>query len=399
MKRTMFFLYCLAVAGLFYTCQPEDPMVRNDQSAIKVQKGYLHFRDWEVFNQTLNMTRELDHNATLNWLSNFKGYESLFEFHDKIMEAETDFGAYLDQLDEDELQVYLDKFEAEKQVHSSFVDANKDYLLFWGENDFEIKYRIPQDHYPFVNKEGLMKVGENLIKFTDKYQYTILDGADSKLALLGNLTARSKELGIEVIELKKVEIPVDAIYDLNSGEARLRNCPKIGPWLLNVSLGSNDLLGCGKNGSFRVRGFIALNYIGTGSCDGTGKNKKTMSLRVQNQKWFGANRIGFWVANKTYQLSITVWGLAVTAPNFPDGHFTPTFAGLNWPGVPAPLPTPVTVNNPTFITEKQWTVWETNCNYTDFGFDLTGVTFGIGATFRAQNFTEFDTSAAPCNCF
>ena len=368
----------------------DDNRLNNDQLPdIRVTNGYLHFKNYDVFNEAYGNLANLDQEARLSWLSGFRDYESFFHFKVKIMEAEYKFSEKLSKMSENELQVYNTRFLQGEKIHSPLVDENHEYLVFLDDNDFYFKIGIPEDYYPLVNKEGVVKIGDRLVKYTENYQYSILDGDEDKLIGIEHLTKSSPEQGIEVMKIGRAHIPEGTFYDPTIENGKVQNCG--GPLSPFQHIRTQALIGCGRNGPFRVRGFVEAWTVGN-VCPGI-VNKKQFTIKVQNQR-----RIGFfWLANGTNQLSITVRSFSVGGSNYPDGRLVGAFEPLN----PTPLGNPnltITVTRTVGNSEWSWPIWETECNYTSSTFNLTNTPVGLSAIFRGQNFTEFNTFFAPCDC-
>lgn len=148
---------------------------------VSVQNGYLVFKDLQTFDRLTTEMSSKNRTFLDQWESQFNEFESQRNIFEELLDAEENIGA----------------------SHSRYYNNNI-HLFIVDQSDQTIRYNLPLsgDFFEgFVNKDGLVKIGNSLFKVDDNFIKEIRSGDESQLSLLDEIKETNVERGIVVTKM------------------------------------------------------------------------------------------------------------------------------------------------------------------------------------------------------
>jgi hypothetical protein len=188
MKKPTFFLLIFIVGVSFFSsCSKEDVNLNeiiNTENQISVKDGMLVFKDQQVYQKTIESLSGLSREALNNWEGSFEEFQSQRFIFEKAVDEDYQFIGELERQLEDGIISEAD-FTNPEEVFAPYVELNKDLFAFTGEGGFSLKvaYYSPQIEY-FLNRDGLVQIGDSIYQYKEGYMRIITDGDLSKVESL-----------------------------------------------------------------------------------------------------------------------------------------------------------------------------------------------------------------------
>lgn len=193
MPLAMTFNICMLFSCLDDAAQQDVSDIKQDASDIKVNNGYLEFRDEQAFERTRNLLKTKDKEFLDTWERQFPGFVSQRSLYEKAIEEDFDY--------------YNSTKSPLQGSHSEFVENNTDLFLFDEDGTFHLNLPITEEFISaFVTRKGLLKIGERLYQYSANSIKVIVDGDETKIDLLSQINESSEEYGVLVYNISVKEI-------------------------------------------------------------------------------------------------------------------------------------------------------------------------------------------------
>lgn len=166
---------------------------------INFNGNYLEYTSPEVFEQTLLLIRNSEHEELMGWLAQ-SGFESIHSIYVRALSDQNDLISDLKKQFplEEYTENQLNQMEKPQIVQSSFIRQHS-HLFEMTEDGLITGMKIFHSEIArLVNKDGIIKVAGHIFQYNSDNIKIILQGDESKIALLESTYASNEDLGIIV---------------------------------------------------------------------------------------------------------------------------------------------------------------------------------------------------------
>ncbi len=206
LKFSLYTVVLLMVSCLFYACSEEE-LIQSDTVTgnnlkltsgnkdfkVKLRNNYLWFNDSATFEKTLNELQTFSREELDAWEKQL-GFTSIRFLFEKAVDEDEAYFEKLEAFTEKELEA---KFPNGVSPHSAYVLKNANLFRFHDEGWFEID--IPyQNLFKVLNKEGIVRIGDKIKKYSFNAVKIIHDGDESKIELLSTTDQTNSKNHIQV---------------------------------------------------------------------------------------------------------------------------------------------------------------------------------------------------------
>ena len=199
----------VAIGCLFYACSDEELSDVSPQEAdftVRVKNGYLEFKDQATFDEINSSLKDKDREALDAWESQFKGFTSLRSVDEKSIDAQDEYFDKLSKMDEEELKT-IKQQKGDDFFYSDFLLNHKDIFILEGEGVYHLNLPLfVFDKVKFLNRKGLVQIGDSLYQYGANTIKIIQDGNYQKLKGLSRVTENNENLGIAVHKIERKQI-------------------------------------------------------------------------------------------------------------------------------------------------------------------------------------------------
>ncbi|MEM9674035.1 MAG: hypothetical protein AAF992_15695, partial [Bacteroidota bacterium] len=253
---------------------------QDDDFPVNVKNGYLEFKDQEAFDQIKSSLKGGDRDKYDAWESQFPGFTSLRSTYERSIDEQERWYDYLESLSNEELKVIMEG--SDDFFYSDFIKNNSKLFVLYDSGMYDLNLpKTVHELIPFVNNDGLIKIGSSLYKYNENSIKIVKDGKDEKLKLLENIQESSEEYNIEVINIYEV-----LSNSFESSGAR------------QEVFGGNGTYTCdNQSGSDKVNGFL---YVATY----VGLDYFYYSVDAKAESWRRNGIFGGWTKKRTGALKI-----------------------------------------------------------------------------------------------
>jgi len=189
MKKIIFIVISFVLTFNFYSCKKDTPLSASypikSLKDVSVKNGRLHFPSQKALQETriaLNQKEKID---LTEWYKGI-GFKSMSQLYFKVNEEYSKVNT--------------------KEQYNSFIDKHKDYIYITPKKSISV-----QGFYPFLaqvlNINGEVSVGKSLVKYTNKYKITIIDGDENKLEEALRTLSNNEKKGIFIQKINFIQMP------------------------------------------------------------------------------------------------------------------------------------------------------------------------------------------------
>ncbi|MEQ9373671.1 MAG: hypothetical protein RIG68_00690 [Imperialibacter sp.] len=275
---------------LGFSCSQDD--VSNPEPAaslpskINVTDGRLVFPSATVFNSTRDALSDATNDDLDNWESRFAGFKSQRSILKEILKKDEKHKEAIDNLPmEDALK--LKETIGDDFYFDESVLSNKNILDFDEDGVFYLKIEgYAPSIEKFVNRHGLVQIGDSIFSYSEGYIKVITDGNANKIKSLSDYNESNRKENVYVSTVKRETIEIS----LENGRSMLFN-------------GTSDCTGYTTGGGQRVKGRAEALYSTPSGGQGTGPYIIYMYLRASNEY----KGVFGWRSKDTSQLNINGW--------------------------------------------------------------------------------------------
>ncbi len=253
---------------------------QEDDFPVKVKNGYLEFKDQEAFDQIKSSLQDGDREKYDAWESQFSGFTSLRSIYERSIDEQEKWYSYLESLAEEERQIVMQG--SDDFFYSDFIKENSKLFVLYDSGVYDLNLpKSVHEFIPFVNDNGLIKIGNEIYKYSENSLKIIKDGDDSKLRFLASIENSNKEHNIEVIN----------IYERIYSTAGFNNGRQ------NV-IGTDGIYTCdGQSGDDKVNGFLYVSIH-------VGASYYYYNVTAKAESWRNNGIFGGWTKKRTGALRI-----------------------------------------------------------------------------------------------
>lgn len=198
----------LATSTFFVACNEDEGYVeRTKKSSLMLSANFLSFKDFADVETTIATLEEYDENTIKDW-EKTNNFVSLQTIYDRIMEQEE---KYCDSLET--IYTSIEDVQKLENIHSDIFNKYSDILIERKFSDGGVYYDLDisnSDYARIVNKDGIVKIGNDIYQFKDGVTKIIEGGDVSKIDILDDIDSTDEDLGI------KVNKDVKLIYTKNT---------------------------------------------------------------------------------------------------------------------------------------------------------------------------------------
>lgn len=197
------------LCGIFWSCQEEsllqdDLVVADDNFEIRAHNGYLWFKDSATYSATLEKLEGYSREELDQWEEEL-GFTSIRSIFEKAVDEDEKFFEAIEKLPEEEIQP---KFANGIAPHSKFVLQNAELFRFNSEGWFDIN--LPYAHiHKLLNRDGIIRIGDNIMKYSSNAVKIIRDGDENKIGLLESIKKTDSKAGIKVNDIVVIRKGID----------------------------------------------------------------------------------------------------------------------------------------------------------------------------------------------
>ena len=182
------YVYLLFTIFFFFSACQEDDQIddlaakgeTNWSIRLNQKGGFLEFRNDSIFQNTLETLDNKPYNEVESWTKQYEFY-SLANLYNEALQKEASFTSELENL---VLEGKLSPEEAAKR-HAPLVMENASSFIFSEEGYFDINLFDPTIA-TLVNKDGIIKIGNNLVRFTFDHVIELPGGSADNISSLKN---------------------------------------------------------------------------------------------------------------------------------------------------------------------------------------------------------------------
>lgn len=280
----------LALSSFLFACD-KDEMVADktlDAAEISVRNGYLVFPNNSVFSKTREDLITYSKAELNEWEDQFANFKSQRAIYEKAIDVDFAHKEHLESLVMAG-QKDVETIMANNEHISPYVKENKELFRFNEHGTFDLKIEgyDPYIEY-FINKDGVVQVGDSIFHYSDGYIRIILDSDTNKLANISSFKESTDDPDVAVI---KVSLTKFEVSDLEGMKV----------------LATNEYCeGYTSGGGQRVKGYavagsrLTTDIYNQYGCGNTIMSQPTAYLKAENESkgFFG------WSKQNTAELKI-----------------------------------------------------------------------------------------------
>lgn len=219
--------FVVAMLLFIVSCSQKESLITPDTPVkgpgVTVKDGYLKFNSYQDFLTTRESLSKQSTEGLNSWESQFSGFESQRALFESLLDEDIAHRRRLESLPSEQLE----KLKGSKNkdfIYAVGILENK-HLLSFDEYGYYLSLSSHEEGIErFVNKAGLVQIGDSLYEYSQKYIKIIRDGDARKLALLKDITESSKEKGVDVIEIRPIELTAEQKANLKINFAADQTC-------------------------------------------------------------------------------------------------------------------------------------------------------------------------------
>ena len=301
-KKSLFATALVAVSCFFYACSDEEVNNVSPQATdftVRVNNGYLEFKDQATFDKIVSSLSELDDESLASWESQFADYTSM---RNMAVQAEEAQEAWYDHLESFPKSKIAEIRNSGNLFYSDFITERPNVFVLRDSGLYFMNLPMKDmELEAFINSDGLLKVGDELRKYTKESIKIIRDGDATKLSLLAKVDESDKDLNIVVHHIKTELVVFGGGSGLNARFANRASCT-------------------GEAGEEKVKGEAYreidpyLNYFGNGDPNCLGSWRASYYFNVYMYALVRRGLFGGWIQKRTRQLraegEVTVTGIS-----------------------------------------------------------------------------------------
>ena len=224
-KKSLLATVLVAVGCFFYGCSDEEDNSVSPQLTdftVRVNNGYLEFKDQKTFDELANSLSELDDESLANWESQFANYTSMRSMAVQAEDAQETWYDNLENLSKSEL---IEVRSSGKLFYSEFIIERPNIFILRDSGRYFMNLPMKDmELEAFINSDGLLKVGNELREYTKESVKIIRDGDESKLNLLAKVDESDNDLNIAVHHIRAELVEFGAASGLNARFANNASC-------------------------------------------------------------------------------------------------------------------------------------------------------------------------------
>lgn len=198
-----------AITFLFSSCSKEEiEIAPTHKEGISLKNGYLVFSDYSTFLKTQETISNYSEAELDQWDHKFGSFESQRSIYKKALVADFKHKEKYEEL------ISSGKRELESVIQNGehitpLVQQNEKLFSFDEDGLFELAI----EHYSpnissFVNKNGVLQIGDSIFHYSDGYIRIIPNGDENKLPLIKTYEENDLDNSIIVLKVNKERINV-----------------------------------------------------------------------------------------------------------------------------------------------------------------------------------------------